>query len=243
MLPKDLPEFNLEQGVVMLIDKPLEWTSFDVVNKLRYTIKRAFGLKKVKVGHAGTLDPLAGGLLIVCAGKATKTIDQIQAEHKKYTGIITIGAKTPSFDLETEVEKVADADHISLEEVQNAANQFLGVIDQTPPIFSAKKIDGKTAYNLARAGKEVKLKKAQVEIMTFDIVKKEGVNFHFEVTCSKGTYIRSLANDVGEVLGVGGYLSALRRTQSGDSRIEEAKTVEQWVDFIAQLPNNQKTEG
>jgi len=242
MLPKNLPEFNLEEGVVMLIDKPLEWTSFDVVNKLRYTIKRAFELKKVKVGHAGTLDPLATGLLIVCAGKATKSIDGIQAEQKTYTGTIALGATTPSYDLETALEPVADASHLTLADVQQVANQFIGKIEQVPPIFSAKKTDGKTAYNLARAGKEVKLKPASVEIVAFNITKQEGTNFHFEVVCSKGTYIRSLANDVGEKLGVGGHLAALRRTQSGDFKLAEAKTVEQWVEFISQLPNNQKTD-
>ncbi len=239
-MEKNHPLFNLEEGVVMLVDKPLHWTSFDVVNKLRYTIKRTFGLKKVKVGHAGTLDPLATGLLLVCAGKATKRADELQAEEKEYTGTIMLGATTPSFDLETEIQNQVDASHISIVDAQQAADQLTGNILQTPPIFSAKKKDGKTAYNLAREGKEVKLDPVPVEIQVFDIVSKNENELNFRVVCSKGTYIRSLAHDIGQILKVGGYLTSLRRTRSGHFKVEDAQNVENWVDKIQQLPNNQK---
>lgn len=239
MLPKDHPEFNLEEGVVMLVDKPLHWTSFDVVNKLRYSVKHAFGLKKVKVGHAGTLDPLATGLLIVCAGKATKRIDTIQADDKRYTGTITLGARTPSYDLETDPVPVANPASLTLEDVQRAADSFVGEIKQIPPAFSAKKMDGETAYNLARAGVEVKMREAIVRVNAFEITEKDGDQYRFEVTCSKGTYIRSLAHDLGQKLEVGGYLSSLRRTQSGVLSIEDAKQVDKWVEYIRQLPKIQ----
>ncbi len=239
MISIDHPSFNLKEGVVLLVDKPLTWTSFDVVNKLRYSIKHSFGLKKVKVGHAGTLDPLATGLLIVCAGKATKRIDTIQADDKRYTGIITLGSKTPSYDLETEPIEVADASNLSLEDVQLAANSFLGDIKQIPPAYSAKKMDGETAYNLARAGVEVKMRESSVRVNSFVITGKAENSYSFEVECSKGTYIRSLAHDLGQRLQVGGHLSSLRRTQSGNFSIVDAKQVEEWVEYIRQLPKIQ----
>lgn len=209
------------EGSVILVDKPLEWTSFDVVNKLRYA------LKIKKIGHAGTLDPLATGLLILCTGKMTKQIDTYQAQEKEYTGKMIVGKTTPSFDLETEVDSETDISHLKDEMAYNLTCQFTGIISQTPPAFSAIKVKGKRAYESARKGEEVKLKSREVEISLFEIT---GINFpeiSFKVVCSKGTYIRSLVRDFGEALGVGAYLSELRRTRIGEYTVEEAKTIEE----------------
>lgn len=214
-------EYTSPDGHVILVDKPLEWTSFDVVKKLKY----ALNLKKV--GHAGTLDPLATGLLILCSGKKTKVIEKYQGQDKEYTGTFVIGQTTPSYDLETEPTEAKDISFITNDMIRSTANSFIGEIDQTPPIFSAVKIDGKRAYNEARKGKEFKLKSRKVRIEEFEIT---GINLpevSFRVVCSKGTYIRSLANDFGAELGVGGYLSSLRRTKIGDFSVEDAKTIKE----------------
>lgn len=208
------------EGRVILIDKPLEWTSFDVVKKLRYK------LKVKKIGHAGTLDPLATGLLILCTGKKTKTIDQIQAQEKEYTGTFILGQTTPSFDLETEPSDQADISQITEAIVHEATNKFVGMIEQIPPKFSAVKVDGKRAYLHARAGKEVKINPRTVEIKEFEITRIELPQVDFRVVCSKGTYIRALANDFGQYLKVGAYLAALRRTRIGEYRVEQADTIE-----------------
>jgi len=212
-----------EPARVILIDKPLRWTSFDVVKKLRY------GLKIKKIGHAGTLDPLATGLLILCTGKMTKQIEKFQAQEKEYTGTFIIGETTPSFDLETEVGNKKDITQITKNNLNNAAEQLSGVIDQIPPIFSAVKVDGKRAYKSARKGEEVELKARQVEIKTFEILRFKNNEVDFRIVCSKGTYIRSIARDFGDILGTGAYLSSLRRTRIGDFLIEDAQTIEEVI--------------
>lgn len=213
---------DFQKGEVWLIDKPYEWTSFDVVQKLKNAIKNFTGEKKFKIGHAGTLDPLATGLLIVCVGKKTKEIDKFQAEKKEYTGIITLGATTASYDLETPIEETFDISKITEDEIQLATKSFIGEIEQYAPLFSAKKIDGKRAYELARAGEENKLKSHQVTIYNFEIEKIELPHIHFRVECSKGTYIRSLAHDLGKKLNNGAHLRELRRTKSGEFNVENA---------------------
>ena len=203
-------------GQVLLIDKPLEWTSFQAVNKIRWHIKQKYGLKKIKVGHAGTLDPLATGLLIICTGKETKNIATYQGQIKEYTGTFTLGATTPSYDLETAINETFATDHITNEVLTKAAKNFLGEIDQNPPIFSAVKIDGKRAYESARKGEEVKVKPRQVSVSKFDIDTSEFPKVHFTIVCSKGTYIRSMASDFGKLLDNGAHLSALRRERIGE---------------------------
>lgn len=200
----------------MLIDKPYDWTSFDVVRKLRYLIK----IKKI--GHAGTLDPLATGLLIVCTGRMTKRIDEFQGMPKEYTGTFVLGKTTPSFDLETEVQEVADISHLKESDIQEAANSFLGDQQQVPPMFSAVMVKGKRAYEIARKGKEVPLEAKPIHIYAFEITSIRGAEIDFRICSSKGTYIRSIARDFGAQLGVGAYLSALRRTAIGALRVEDA---------------------
>lgn len=210
-----------DPGTVILVDKPLKWTSFDIVKKLRYH------LKVKKIGHAGTLDPLATGLLILCTGKKTKQIETYQAQEKEYTGTFTIGATTPSYDLETEVENKKDFGNIKHEHLHKAAAQLTGIINQVPPIFSAIKVDGKRAYKGARSGEEVKLKSREVEVKVFELMEVNLPEVSFRIICSKGTYIRSLAHDFGEALGVGAYLSSLRRTRIGEFSVDDAKTIEE----------------
>ncbi len=219
---------NLPEGTVLLIDKPYEWTSFDVVNKVRY----AAGGRKIKVGHAGTLDPLATGLLIVCVGKKTKTIDSIQAQTKEYTGTFTLGATTPSYDLETEITEGLPTKHITEKDTIKIAQSFLGEHEQTPPIFSAIKVNGRRAYKKARKGEKVELKTRTVFIDEFEITKIKMPEVHFRIKCSKGTYIRSIANDFGLLLDSGAYLSSLRRTKIGDYSIENAAELLELVEKI-----------
>ncbi|WP_178986664.1 tRNA pseudouridine(55) synthase TruB [Winogradskyella helgolandensis] len=221
-------------GEVLLIDKPLTWTSFQAVNKLRWEIRHAFDIKKIKVGHAGTLDPLATGLLVICTGKMTKQINIFQGQEKEYTGTFVLGGTTPSFDLETEVNETFPTDHITDNLIQNTIPKFIGQIDQFPPVFSAIKKDGKRLYEFARAGEEVEIKSRQVEITEFEITEINQLELHFRVVCSKGTYIRSLANDFGKALNSGAHLSSLRRTRIGDFKVDDALTPE---DFIANLPS------
>lgn len=213
---------QLKEGAVMLIDKPLTWTSFDALNKVRRLVK-------AKIGHCGTLDPLATGLLICCTGKMTKKITEYQRQEKEYTGIIHLGAITPTYDLESEPEQPMPFGHITETQLLETAKLFTGDIMQIPPAHSAIKRDGKRVYELAREGKEVKLDPRPVTIREFEITKIALPEVHFRVTCSTGTYIRSLANDLGAALGCGGYLQALRRTRIGAYRVEEALTVEDWV--------------
>jgi len=225
--PGGTPPHIFEQGQVLLIDKPLDWTSFDVVRKLRRQVKTK------KVGHAGTLDPLASGLLILCTGKYTKKINDYMAQEKEYTGTITLGALTPTYDLESAPEQFKDYSAITPQLVAaTIAGSFTGAILQTPPIHSAIKVDGKRVYELARKGKEVKLEPRPVTIKEFSITDFQLPLLSFKVVCSTGTYIRSLANDLGAALGCNGYLSSLRRTRIGEFRVEDAMTIdaaEAWI--------------
>ena len=216
---------------MLLFDKELGKSSFSVVNRARGMIKRKLKIKNIKVGHAGTLDPLATGLLVICTGKKTKTITSIQDAEKEYIGTITLGGTTPSYDLESEIDQTFPTGHITDEMIREAAESFIGEYDQMPPIFSAKQVDGKRAYELARKGKEVKLNPKRIAIREFeitDIKNNEKLEVDFRVTCSKGTYIRSLAHDFGKTLNSGGHLSALRRTRIGDFCVDDAITVEQF---------------
>lgn len=216
-------------GQVLLIDKPLTWTSFQVVNKIRWLIRQKFDLKKIKVGHAGTLDPLASGLLIICTGTFTKKIETYQAQHKEYTGTITLGGTTPSYDLETEIDQTFNTSGISEKEIHETTTQFIGDIAQQPPVFSALKKDGKRLYEYARAGETVEIPKRNVHISEFEITAIAMPDVHFRVACSKGTYIRSLANDFGKALNNGGHLTALRRTKIGDFNVKNAISVDTFI--------------
>lgn len=224
--------YDYKAGEVLLVHKPLNWTSFDVVNKLRYHIKRKLGVKKIKVGHAGTLDPLADGLLIICTGKKTKSINDFMGLPKTYTGNITLGATTPSYDLETEIDQTFPIDNITKEQIEAKAEEMTGTYEQYPPIFSAKKVKGKKAYDLARAGEEVQLKPKLIEIHSFELTNIDLPQVDFRITCSKGTYIRSIAHDMGQLLQNGGHLSDLRREAIGDFELKDAKTVEEWLEII-----------
>lgn len=221
-------------GQVLLIDKPLHVTSFDVVNKLRWGIKNTFHIKKIKVGHAGTLDPLATGLLIICTGKMTKQIDTFQGQVKEYTGTFVLGSTTPSYDLETEIDVTYPTDHITEFLIKETTKQFIGDIEQFPPVFSAIKKDGKRLYEFARAGEAVEIKSRLVNISEFEITNINDNTIEFRIVCSKGTYIRSLAHDFGKALGSGAHLSALRRTKIGDFDVKNAITP---MEFIKQLPH------
>ncbi|MET7029876.1 tRNA pseudouridine(55) synthase TruB [Sediminicola luteus] len=227
------------QGQILLIDKPLTWTSFQAVNALKWAIRRKFELKKIKIGHAGTLDPLATGLLLVCTGKFTKRIIELQGQVKEYTGTITLGATTPSYDLETEVDNTYPTGHITEELIHQATEQFIGEIQQFPPVFSALKKDGKRLYEYAREGKEVEIQSRSVEILKFEISNIEMPNITFRVVCSKGTYIRSLANDFGKALDSGAHLSSLRRTKIGDFNVDNAVTPLDFQDAL--LPDRLNT--
>ena len=224
--------YDFKAGEVLLVHKPLHWTSFDVVNKLRYHIKQKLGVKKIKVGHAGTLDPLADGLLIICTGKKTKSINDYMGLTKTYTGTITLGATTPSYDLETEIDQTFPTENLNAEKIKAVAESMKGEYDQYPPIFSAKKIKGKKAYDLARAGEEVKLQSKLIHINTFDLEKIDLPEVNFLIKCSKGTYIRSIAHDMGKHFNNGGHLTALRREAIGEFNLNEAKTVEEWLEII-----------
>jgi len=223
---------DFKEGKVLLIDKPLEWTSFQVVNKLRWHIRKQFDIKKIKVGHAGTLDPLATGLLIICTGKQTKSIETYQGQLKEYTGTFVIGSTTPSYDLETEINETFPTDHITEELIHNTTQQFTGKIQQKPPIFSAIKKDGKRLYELARQGKTTEIQSREIEIFNFEITKINLPNLEFRVVCSKGTYIRSLAHDFGQALQSGAHLSVLRRTKIGDFSVDNAQSIDEFVETL-----------
>lgn len=213
-------QYDFETGEILLLNKPLTWTSFDLVKKVRNT------LRIKKIGHAGTLDPLATGLLILCTGKFTKKIEEIQSQEKEYTGTITIGATTPSFDLETEVDSTCDIAHLTEADLEAASQKFLGIIAQTPPIYSAVKVNGERAYKLARRGEEAEIKSKNIEIKSFELTRIALPEIDFKVVCSKGTYIRSLARDFGKELGCGGHLTKLERTRIGEFKLEDALTIE-----------------
>ncbi len=213
---------DFKEGQTLLFDKPLGWTSFQLVNKVRWLIRKSYGIKKIKVGHAGTLDPLASGLLIICTGKFTKKIQELQGLEKEYTGTFILGATTPSYDLETEIDEIYPTSHISDKQIKDTVSQFTGEIRQIPPVFSALKKDGKRLYEYARSGEEVKVNSRIVEIREFEIIKTDLPEVSFRVACSKGTYIRSLAYDFGKALKTGAHLSALERTKIGDFHVKNA---------------------
>ena len=227
--------YNFQEGEVLLINKPYKWTSFSVVNKIRYLLKHYTGNKKIKVGHAGTLDPLATGLLIICTGKFTKQIDSYQGLEKEYTGTITLGVSTPSFDLETKPDHVYSTDHITEALIHETAKKFIGKIEQTPPVYSAIKIDGKRAYEYARKNQDVKLNSKIIEIFDFKITEIEMPKINFRVVCSKGTYIRSLANDFGIKLNCGAHLSALKRTRIGSFNLEDSLEIDTFKETLISL--------
>lgn len=228
------------EGQVLLIDKPLQWSSFQAVNKLKYVLKNHYNLpKKFKIGHAGTLDPLASGLLIICTGKFTKRITAIQGQAKEYTGTFTVGATTPSYDLETEIDATFPTEHITPEIILETTKQFLGEIDQKPPVFSAIKKDGKRLYEHARAGEEVEISFRKTTIHEFEITRIALPEIDFRVVCSKGTYIRSLAFDFGTALNSGAYLSVLRRTKIGDYAVDNAISP---IQFEQQLHQSESSD-
>ena len=241
MITDSKGKINFDEGQILLVDKPLTWSSFAVVNKLRYPLRRFYNKKKFKVGHAGTLDPLATGLLVICTGKMTKQITGFIQDEKGYEGVIKLGASTPSYDLETEIDATFPIDHITPELIEETRLKFLGEQLQTPPIFSAKKIDGKRAYESARAGVEVKMKQSLISINSLEM-KLEGDEIHFKTECTKGTYIRSLAYDFGKALNSGAHLTALRRTKSGAFDIKDSKTIEEWMEVIENQATLEKKE-
>jgi len=226
---------DYQAGQVLLIDKPLEWTSFQVVNKLRWEIRQKFKIKKIKVGHAGTLDPKATGLLIVCTGKFTKKIHEYQGQAKEYVGTITLGATRPSCDMETEIDTTFPIDTITPSQIQETINQFLGEIDQVPPIFSAIKKDGVRLYELARKGETTEIKSRKITIYEFEITQIKLPEITFRIKCSKGTYIRAIARDFGRALQNGAYLSSLRRTKIGNFEVEEALSIEGFIKNLNKL--------
>lgn len=233
---------NFKEGEILYLDKPLTWTSFAVVNKVRYQLCRRLGVKKLKVGHAGTLDPMATGVMILCTGKATKRIDELQAHTKEYVATLQLGATTPSFDLEHEVDATYPTAHITRELLEEVLQRFTGTIEQIPPAYSACKIDGKRAYDLARKGKDVPLKAKtlvidEIGLQQFDPEKMSAV---IRVVCSKGTYIRALARDIGQALQSGAYLTGLRRTRVGEVRVEQCMQVEEFPAWLEQqeIENN-----
>lgn len=230
--------YNFEAGEVLLLDKPLNWTSFDLVKRVRHRICKYLGVKKIKVGHAGTLDPLATGLMIICTGKGTKQIDTYLSDTKEYIAKIFIGATTPSFDLESEVDMRFATDHIDKMQVESVLKTFLGEISQTPPIFSAIKIDGKRAYDLARSGQEIEMTSRKISMHELELINFEMPYITVRILCSKGTYIRSFARDIGLALNSGAYLAELRRTKIGNFAIEDAHKANEFLIILENLKQN-----
>ncbi|MCB0570461.1 MAG: tRNA pseudouridine(55) synthase TruB [Phaeodactylibacter sp.] len=230
-----LPRYDFLAGALLLVDKPQGWTSFDVVNKIRYKLKHGLKVKKIKVGHAGTLDPMATGLLVVCTGKHTKKLSTYQGLEKEYTGTLRLGATTPSYDAESEVEEHFPTSHITPALLEKARQAFLGDIEQVPPMFSAIKVDGQPLYKKARKGVVVEVEPRQVQIHEFELTQVDLPDVSFRVRCSKGTYIRSLAHDFGKALDSGAYLTALRRTRVGPFHIDDAWEMEELADYLAEL--------
>jgi len=219
-------------GAVLLIDKPVDWSSFDVVKKIRNLLCHKLGVKKIKVGHAGTLDPLATGLMIICTGKKTKQIESYQGMPKEYEAVFKLGQTTPSFDLETEVDQVYPTEHITKEIILNSIQDFTGESEQIPPIFSAKRFGGKRAYEFARAGKELELKPVNINIYQMDLLEFEDKDLRLMIRCSKGTYIRALASDLGKAIGSGAYLASLRRTAIGDFNVNNALGLKKFEEIL-----------
>ena len=223
---------DFQEGVVLAFDKPYRWTSFDVVGKVRWLLCRHLGIKKLKVGHAGTLDPLATGVLIVCTGRATKRIEELQSGTKEYLATIRLGATTPSYDLEKPIDSTYPTEHITRDMVQEVLERFKGTIEQVPPTFSACKVDGKRAYKMARNGDEVELKPKTLTIDEIELTDCSLPDITVRVVCSKGTYIRALARDIGQALDSGGHLIALRRTRVGDYRVEDCLNPEKFTEWL-----------
>lgn len=223
---------NFKEGVILSFDKPYGWTSFALVAKIRYLLCRKIGVKKLKVGHAGTLDPLATGVLVMCTGKATKRIEELQAHTKEYIATLRLGATTPSFDLEKPIDAEYPTEHITQELVENVLKDFVGIIQQVPPVFSACKVDGARAYDLARKGQDVELKAKTLVIDEIELLKYSPTEIDIRVVCSKGTYIRALARDIGEALNSGAHLTALRRTRVGEIKVEDCFSLEQFTEWL-----------
>ena len=232
MQSESLRDVDFKEGYIAIIDKPLEWTSTDVVRKIKYALQHRLGYKKIKIGHAGTLDPLATGVLIVCIGKATKMVNELQAEEKEYIADIELGATTPSYDMEHPIDHRYPTDHITREKIEQVLRELTGERLQAPPIYSAKKVEGVRAYEFARAGEEVELKKALINIYEIEILSLEMPHLTIRVRCSKGTYIRSLAHEIGLGLDSGAYLTGLRRTRSGGFKVENAFELENFMEKL-----------
>ena len=232
--PLDLRGINFEEGYIAVLDKPLRWTSTDVVRKVKFTLRK-LGYRKIKVGHAGTLDPLATGILVVCIGRATKLVDALQAEEKEYIADVMLGATTPSYDLEHEIDRTYPYEHITREAVEEALASLTGERLQTPPVYSAKKIEGTRAYELARAGEEVAVRQALINIYEMEIVEYDLPRVRIRVRCSKGTYIRSLAHEIGQALRSGAHLTSLRRTRSGGFTLEKSYELDEFLENLQKL--------
>lgn len=237
-MPEFKKSYDFANGEVLLFDKDLEWTSFDLVSRVRNTLYKITGIKKLKVGHAGTLDPLATGLLILCTGKATKQIETYQAQEKEYVATIKLGATTPSFDMETEEDSHNDCSFVSAELFKTVLKKFVGEIDQVPPIFSAVKVKGKRAFDYARKGETLELKPRKIVIKNIELISFELPTAIIKVVCSKGTYIRSLARDIGEELKCGAYLTGLKRTRIGEYKVENAMTVDDFMEKLNRFETN-----
>lgn len=237
-MPGFKKSYDFANGEVLLFNKDLEWTSFDLVSRVRNTLYKITGIKKLKVGHAGTLDPLATGLLILCTGKATKQIEIYQAEEKEYVATIKLGATTPSFDLETEEDSQNDCSFITEEIFKTAVKKFVGDIEQVPPVFSAVKVNGKRAFDYARKGETLELKPRKIVIRNIELISFQLPTAEIKVVCSKGTYIRSLARDIGEELKCGAYLTGLKRTRIGDYKVENAMTVADFIENLNRFETN-----
>ena len=236
--PPSISNLDFRAGATLLVDKPKGWTSFDVVNKIRFRLRKITGVKRIKVGHAGTLDPMATGLLILCTGKFTKRLANFQGLDKEYTGTFRLGASTPSYDAETEVDHFYDYEHITAEDIEKARQLYLGDIEQVPPMFSAIKVDGQPLYKRARKGEFIKIQARPVHIFDFDITDNQLPDISFRLHCSKGTYVRSLAHDMGRSLNSGAYLTELRRTKIGEYKIEDAWNLEVLIEKLDEIVEN-----
>lgn len=226
-------EFDFIRGEILVLNKPIDWTSFDLVNKVRNMLCRLMNVKKLKIGHAGTLDPKATGVMVLCSGKLTKQIDEIQADEKEYIALMKVGATTPSYDLETEENEQFKTDHITLEMINNVIRSFVGSIEQIPPAYSAIKVDGRRAYKFAREGKEIELKSKLLVIKEIELLRFEMPEIEIRIVCSKGTYIRALARDIGKALNSGAYLIGLKRTRIGEYSIEQCLDLAELADLLS----------
>lgn len=240
MIYKESKDFDFIRGEILVLNKPLDWTSFDLVNKVRIMLCRLMKIKKLKLGHAGTLDPKATGVMVLCSGKLTKQIDEIQADEKEYIALLKVGATTPSFDLETEEDAQFATDHITRETLENVLPTFVGAIEQIPPAYSAIKVDGKRAYKLARKGKEVELKAKMLIVKEIELLRFEMPEIELRIVCSKGTYIRALARDIGKALNSGAYLKGLIRTRIGEYSIDQSLDLTELADMLSAHFNTSK---